>query len=953
MPPHNPPIFATPAPLPPFPPAQAPMPTSDRTQELMDSDREDGELSEGEVRSQSSAAKVNDRARLEPPRSVPHALYSAPTQTGSLMDRIQQNRDDARQFIKLLNSNNIGYRTLANEQLDIELLRGLYQSLNLPSEPIPILASKTSNTAQMPQTEPPTSQVASHGTSGIEALQHKPVPTVTTNVTLPAPVKSVASPTIPGDRKDYIARLQAAKLAKQAGLGKSTQPTNTSPSQDITPAPTLKNPQPLPMTTPIKPPITDEQRARNTELIKQRLEAIKAKQKLSGAVSKKSTPPSIVPPLEQRHPVIQPVAQDAQSTVNLSQSTSNMPSFPGIPGLFVSNTSGFHENASGLSDAAKSIPQKRPAPSDAEVATPLDSQKPTSPRSGQSLRAHEDESMIIEVSADESDGSDMEIDDEQTAPKESTVPHAAFPNHRRPSGRLTDISSRSNSTKPASPVGTPNQQNLATLAREKELEDKEKQLAAMRLTLKRKLAEKREKDKAAAAAAASTAIMASSASDVRPDANAPLLTEKKSSIRAASGSPPSATSNAVEVNMDTTESNKRLRRAEIESRLPTLDAEVTSNTNRMVELTREMEQLMAQNAKITKDKEALTHELKSLGTGSESISNADISTKNAKEVVEERHISLESDGAPQNLGVLRSPMHDSQHAPNSKAKTEPSQSANENFANYRSGLPGLGPQTDELHDNAISLPHQPSVDTIPVPKDDAVVLMSQRNVSRSSDIDLEMRNSSNQTITAFRRQRSTTPLEDDEDFYSTPADERHLANAPQSHITGICASRSPSQQGGTAMSESSEYEEEEYRPEDVNFSPDTQSKEVGMPESGTACSSQVSTEDEEAYEPPDVDQDMSDTSGEVGAFESTLQTPQVGAQHRAMEIASSSSEQSNSKDSDEDNTPDPAIHNLMSLEKDVSREANKANGIAPKPQPDLTSTLPTSEFVRCSPISKI
>ncbi|KAI2474548.1 hypothetical protein Ptr902_14049 [Pyrenophora tritici-repentis] len=64
----------------------------------------------------------------------------------------------------------------------------------------------------------------------------------------------------------------------------------------------------------------------------------------------------------------------------------------------------------------------------------------------------------------------------------------------------------------------------------------------------------------------------------------------------------------------------QIRRAEIQSKLPTLDAEIASNANRMAQLMREMEQLTAENERIAKDKAQLTKELEGLGVDTEGMS---------------------------------------------------------------------------------------------------------------------------------------------------------------------------------------------------------------------------------------------------------------------------------------------------------------------------------------------
>ncbi|KAG9377238.1 hypothetical protein A1F94_011641 [Pyrenophora tritici-repentis] len=428
-----------PRPLP-HPAAQAPAITNNRIQDIMDSDKEDGELSEADVASKLPKAAVQDA----PPRE------SLPTP----QEQLRQDREAAKQFIKLLHSNNVPYRTLAEEQLDPELLRGLYQSLNLPSEPAPILPPKPQSAASnAPAVKP------------VAPAQQNKLPAVKTNVVLAPSAKAVASPTTPVDRKDYVKRLQAAKAAaKQAGSAKPISPSqHTLPAKPITPAPTTTTPQPAATPT-AKPPVTDEQRARNTELIKQRLEAIKARQKPTGTVNNNAAPPAIPStPIGQTQ-----TTQAAATPTAASTGQNHTPSFSGIPGLFM-NTPPVHDAPVAItSRPAASAPQTRPAPDTTKASIP---QAPVTPHNrsiGQSqYDQQDDESMIIEVSEDESNGSDMDIEDDQPALKSVQTPH-------RPMGSLP---SRAASAIPApSTVGTPGAQTPSTVAREKELVDKEKQL---------------------------------------------------------------------------------------------------------------------------------------------------------------------------------------------------------------------------------------------------------------------------------------------------------------------------------------------------------------------------------------------------------------------------------------------------------------------------------------------
>lgn len=299
-PPHL-PNFAFPPPslphapqLPAAPTAYAPQSVhplavaSDRLQEMMD-DREDGELSDTDRLSRPSGA-TNARTCTEPPRSAPPTARTGrrveetynpdqpaagqavtkksapkaphPPSMPSPHEILQQRRDEAKQFVKLLHSNNMGYRTLANESLDLDCLRNLYSSLNLPSEPAPIAPPKTLvSTLQSSQTPPSTQPPPQKSTLAVKPTVN-PVPPVP-----PAPS--------PIDRKEYIARLQAAKHAKQAGGAKPSPSQEASSASASLSVQSVQTPQAATPTS--KPPVTDEQRARTTELIRQRLEALKAK----------------------------------------------------------------------------------------------------------------------------------------------------------------------------------------------------------------------------------------------------------------------------------------------------------------------------------------------------------------------------------------------------------------------------------------------------------------------------------------------------------------------------------------------------------------------------------------------------------------------------------------------------------------------------------------------------
>ncbi|KAF1840162.1 uncharacterized protein K460DRAFT_410763 [Cucurbitaria berberidis CBS 394.84] len=953
-------------------PPQPPVAASDRVQGVVgDSEREDGELSDREA-SQPVARNAYGRARPEPPRSVPQVSRTSPqaeegynpdrpadgqtvpqeparkapkqASPQNPMDKIQDARDEAKQFIKVLNSNNITYRTLANENLDLELLRGLYQSLNLPSEPAPIVLPKTNGAPPISSTKSP---------------QQASIPAINTDVTPAQATKSVASPTGPVDRKDYIARLQAAKMAKVRGAARASPPQKTPPAQAPTPTPAVKTPQAI--TTPgAKQPVTDEQRARNTELIRQRLEAIKAKQKPTTTVTNNATA-SVS--RTQKPDLGQATAEHATQPAPSSTSTSNTPtytpSFPGIPGLFMNAPPSFNSGAPVAPKPLPSVPQKRPAPSETEVSTPRGSVTPYTRPLGQSPHSHHEESMIIQVSDDESNGSDMDIDDDQAAPGPSAASPTSIPNQHQALGKFPNFPSRSGSTIPASStVSTPGPQTPTTIVREKELEDKEKQLVAMRLTLKKKLAEKREKDKAAAAAA--MAISLSGTQDPStpglPPQSVSHATPTTDSVQSAPLQLVDASRTAAHDTVDPVRHTKRLRRAEIQSRLPSLDAEIASNTSRMAQLTQEMEQLMAENKRIAIDKEQLTQELENLGIDTEGMSHAELRAKK-DEIDHETLPTNTSQGA--SLG----PQPSASDVPNAFIESSKAGSpkltgteqiigsdplpAQRQISGRLTILPGLGQTAPHLPETEATLPQTPTMDKIiPVP-DDTISAQREPQVPASQDVSLsdqlhapiDIEESTVDATVAPGAHSSATPLDDDEDFYSPapPAETNPVAEPQTQSESYPGVARSPSEEGEVEMSES---EEEEYEPDEPMVITDTHIQEAQAPEPETAQSiatSQVSTEDEEDYEPPDVDQDMSDIQSEAATAEHILDVPPIEVEDGAMDIATSSDESSDDSDSDSESTYEPEVDNTIATNNVPQDNNNTTNNLATASVPEPVS----------------
>jgi archaellum component FlaC len=952
------------------------MMASDRVQEVADSDREDGEVSEAEVASQPSAGQANVRALPEPPRSVPQAKQASPqVEEGYNPDRpaagqmavkepihkaprpamapnpvetLQQDRDQAKQFIKLLHSNNVGYSTLAKEISDRGQLQGLYQSLNLPSEPAPILPPKEAVT---------TSTVPPQPSATPTIQQPKPAPTIKTNIRAVPPPNPVPSPV---DRKDYIARLQAAKLAKQAAAAKPSPPQMTPTVAVALPAPPVKTSQAT--TTPTaKPPVTAEQRARTTELIKQRLEAMKAKQQPTPVVNGSASASSLPQRPETSRPAIGNTAQQTTSgttTPNNQSYTSpfpGIPGIPGIPGLFMNPPPSFNSNSNGR----PSVPQKRPAPSDhTEVSTPRGSVTPYTRPLGDSPHSYPEEPMIIEVSDDESNGSDMDIDDDQGHSK-SAVASPPTNNQRQFPGAIPDFPSRPTSVLPgSSAVSTPGPQTPATQAREKELKKKEDELAAMRLTLKRKLAEKREKDKAAAAAAASSPAPQNASAGGLPPRNG-IDTELQASVtgqvQPSRDESARVSDNAMNDASDLIRDVKRRRREEIQSKLPSFDAELANNTNRMAQLMKEMELLKTQSEKITEDKERLTRELESLGVDTEGMSHAEMRAKKDEidhEMSPEPETTTQSadnaiPAADASANASTIPIREAQQDAvgmevASEAATLP---VKNNTAEQQSFLPGLGYGLQYQANGAMAPSQVTPVDEMTT-ANAATGVISGAQPSQDVPASLEDASASVNTAAMSGAQGFATPLDEEDDFYSPapaaePAPGVNLGRPSpvQSYPEARAVDdQSLSEEGEVEMSVSSD-DEEEYEPEEPTVITETPIQDAQIPKAEATTfvtSRDLAIEDEEAYEPPDVDEDMSDAQADHQTADVDVSAPEVEAEDGEMDIASSSSEDSDSdSDSDSDGETSSGSGNdgTTTASHTLQQIANVADDLAPELQP--------------------
>jgi hypothetical protein len=967
--------------------ASAPKAPVERVHEATDSDKEDGEVSDADGNSRAPAAIAMRQRYPEPPRSVPQATAAPPRaedaynpdkpsagqmarqpaakdapQAGTPVnevDLVQQQREEAKQFIRLLNAHNIGYRALAKENVDVDLLRGMYRSMNLPSEPEPIPPPKT-NGAGAP---------GSQTSTAAPSIPRKTVPPVATNVT----VAQSAAPS-PVDRKDYLARLQAAKLARQSGPAKADPPQNSPPAAVASPATGVSTPQAT--TTPTrKPPVTDEQKARQTELIKQRLEALKAQSKQTATSS--ITAPKPVP-------LQNAVQQPRTPASGTSAPPTPAASFPGIPGLFMNTVTGTINGSSTPSRQPQAVPQKRPAPSDTSVSTPRGSVTPYNRTFGQSPQMHQEESMIIEVSDDETNGSDMDIDDDQAPAGPTSIRQAPVSIPGFPPRQISVPTA-------ASAVSTPGPQTPATLARTGELSTKEQELAALKMTLKKKLAEqKRIKEEAAAAAAAAALGKTPQAPPSKP-AEAASSSISADTIKAK---PTQSTLPHGDFSRD----RKRRRRTEIQEQLPSLDDEIANNEAEMARLAKDLERLKSNNERVMQDKQRLMRELEDLGIDTEGMSHADMkATKDEIERAKSPEVENTLKGAK--VLTLGTALNEESSASTFSLVDKPDVTANASVDVSTSApvdsqpvqsqygfLPGLGQSASNMLGSTVhpsvsestqELRSSPNHDSLRIPGSGKSV-EAPPQVGSGND------------------RASATPMDDEEDFYSPPppvVEETSEVAPPVVHPSTVEVEQSDvpapssSEEGEIEMSESSEEDDEEdYEPEEPTVGePTVEQPAVGEPsvtesslkdtdvgERVAAYSihqdrlleplverphslgqSQVSTEDEEVYEPPDVDEEMTEDTPEVDVTQPAATQSELSSledvDDGAMDIATSSSDESDGSESDSDSDSDEGSQvepeSAEASPRAAQPNTNIANDLAFELQPQNSAiTVPAAEL---------
>jgi hypothetical protein len=899
---------------------------NDRVTDVTESDKEEGEVSDG-----SRSTAINGRTYPDPPRSIPlpstrlsdmqdtyhpeqpsagqasdtTLRYRAPVPARITADNVAQQRSDAKTFIKLLHNNNIGYHALAAEALDASSLRDLYRSLNLPSEPEPVISPPKVNG---------TTQVDLSNGDSVLARTSPPVtglkPVTTLNTSVP-PAKSAPSP---ANRKEYLAQLQAAKKARQQGGAKVTPPQNTPP-----PASAAPKASPTPKFTGASEngQLTEaEKKATTTELIRRRIEALK-KNSSSPARAAPSKPSVTSFTAAASSTPLPKVAHPLPPTHN-GYTTPAVPSSPygNIPGLFMN-------------------PPTVVQPSHSPVAPGSAKRKLSFPSSVDSHPLRADRNDRVDHT--------IRIDDNQDAVAMSSTQMTPTQNgsHRvQATPVVTGLPSRPASANPSvSGVSTPGPQTPSGTTRSLEMDDKTKKQAALKERLQKKIEEQKRQAEQKRLASVQ---------------NSPRTLPQQASLVPKP-------SNGQEVYREP----KRRRKADIEAEKSALDVEIAENAARLEQITKELESLTANDKKMRRNKERLQVELESLGIDTEGMPHAELQAKK-DEIEREQGVALETLTATANLPATSpATKRPAAAAAPMPAQTVFSSGSDSQYPSQPSvssrGIPGLNasfllassPSTTANHgttEQQNPMPHK-----APEPAIQAEQVIPVKHLAVASVHGTVSNNPS----------KPATPVDDEEDFYSPePAEILPFADHLGTVSRSTALVRSPSEEGEMAMSES---DEEDYEPEepkeqlmhapisnDHTLEPSTTVVTAQASSSGSLLVSTPANEDEDEdpYEPPDVDQPMTNIESGAATTEHKSTAQQVEIEEEEMDMSTSSDENSDSDTSSEPSEEEPNRLALALSRKNPGSSVTVADDLAPELQPDASAGASVSQERVVPPVTQ-
>ncbi|KAF2748089.1 hypothetical protein M011DRAFT_485968 [Sporormia fimetaria CBS 119925] len=954
-----------------------------RVVDMLDSDKEEGEVSDGDGGQKMGASAA------APPRSVPANFASAqtrqdlprsgprqdapPLQSGGLhtpstsreraytefTNNLERKRTEAKQFLALLHQNKVDIPKLSEEGLDMAQLRQLFDASGLPTEPRPEPPATRTNTTVAPCPPVEKAAVAAPSPSPVDA-QHvpsKPATAVTTNIAQAPAMKSTRSPV---DRQEYLARLRAAKTGTQPGPSSlrsgSAQPSADESERPDKPAaatePTARSG--LPAVTGIADSSTNkaspiaavgsmpksdaEKAARQTAVIKQRLELLKAQGKFP------SQSPSAVPTSTAPSPA-RPVQGDTQSTD--AHSRPEMPpvgGFAKIPGLFMNASPapmlpGLSAKPSQVppSDGPASESRSGPVTSRSSNASLPKANPPYTRPLGQSPYDHSSEELIIEVSDDGSDGSEMDLEDIQPGVQPAPAPSAVVSDRGMAATKLSPTSalpSRPDSAKQAqSSVATPVGARTPAAYTPEELTKREKAIQELRLKI---AAMSKQKKTAEVEKGAINSNPPPDGSKL-PGGSALLPHTDSSNLAKTSATsdptpedgPKSAPSSSDRGNVSSNTDKIKQRRAELEAALRSLDSGLDTDNSRLAQLEKEVAELRQKRDQYLQDRAKLVRELESYGISTQGMADEDLQAQ--KKDIDTQN-NLHPPSPAKSAETPSKPPIDALATPLGGKVPDGS-----TIDNQEKSVSSSDPVSHPSGSNSASeAQHTGVLDEDVVMVDDDGYEPPETMPSTSSGTQSDVNRTSNGN--------AATPLDDGEDFYSP---EPPVPPSQQPNIDQAVGAGTPSVEGDVEMSVSSEDEDEdeEYAPEEIMTSAASASLGAEDPAqtqatpASSSSSATYSTEDEgEIYEPPEpsskpIDRDSVASDSDPANTELGVPRTQHG-KHRALDNGTQD-------DSSEEERSGHSKRGSISFNAGPVAGVAVADDLAPELQPQSHSSVLT------------
>lgn len=586
---------------------------------------------------------------------------------------------------------NIRYNELVSEGINPTVLRRLYEEVGIkvptaPGEQKPVKdVSKPSTTDVVPvqsgveptcvRDETAVSNTQnSAGFSESSRIQKSPsaavgvLPgeqmTTSKDTKLPSAAVPPSTDRKPLERKEVIAQMLAAKAGKLNTLAGSSKP----PSEKDTTIPTAavsKPPEtPAQVATPSETQVKEKNKAQ-TELARKRMEQLKKQGLIRSQRSHVDSTTSAVSEQQQSAMGVPPQpSQDVSTVSKIQHPLPNRPPEPEssvparIPGLFMTGSeqsAQVEPPSAPNTNVEAAIPQignsqrKRPRASDFDgLGTP-----PKKPLAADSRVGCPEDRLVIDISDDEDlygedDGTDMTNANKSQHRVISETPtglpsSAEFP-PKKPGGQPHQRTAPSSTSQTPLKVGDQEELRL----RDQQIQEMRKKIAELEERKRAKIAASRAQSPPDSNRAVSVSLgsppMSKSSAVHATIVNAVKERHDQPTVQASfvssigsqgSGSPALMRSPSVQSLASGDPAHlermraKFLRKKEIESGLPALDAELSKSEAKLAEYKREEERLRAEIAKGREGKRQLMKELESLGVETEGLSMEELQAAKA------------------------------------------------------------------------------------------------------------------------------------------------------------------------------------------------------------------------------------------------------------------------------------------------------------------------------------